>query len=1119
MPGLVTGRKRSSVALSDEDEQSDVSHQSAKSKRARRTRDASDGASSTNGQHRLSHDYEDVHQPGSLVRVKLTNFVTYTAAEFHLGPSLNMIIGPNGTGKSTLVCAICLGLGWSPSNLGRAKEIGEFVKHDSAEAEIEIELAASEMQTENPVIRRIIRKEGNKSAFFINQRPQPQKEVLALARSFSIQIDNLCQFLPQDRVVEFARLDPISLLRETQRAAAPEEMVKRHDDLKELRAEEKSLESQQQNEQHHLKGLQAKQNTTREDVERYNQRQELLVKSKALEKCRHILNERTLKAEVNQIKADMRTNQEELHRYETEVEPARRAESEMEGYRDQIQRISRNRKQRFDAMKITVDKLATKIDADQQSLGAFTTEISAEKHAEKQRKQEIRRIENDIIRLERSMEDNVVEYDQAPFEARKSEIRTRKSAAERKMAELANESKSMRGDVLRDRDTLQIKENERERLNTQSGQQASRLATLSRDTSDGWRWLQENMSKLSLKAKVYGPPIIECSVPDKNYADAVESQLRRGDLTAITCTNVEDAQVIQDTLLGPKKDGFLGLHDITIRTILHPRSWYRSPMTQEELANFGFEGWISDVIQGPDAVLAMLCDSAKLHRTAFASRSISNEQYNALQRGDQISRWVGGSEVYQITRRREYGVSSTSVNPLKKAQYFTGQAVATTEMTQLDEEIKEIRRNIALKAETQNAKKAQYQEAQQQAKEAEHERAEVQAEQDRIKKAHAEWQGLPRKIAAKEVSLEAVKRLSDESHGRIKAIQSEHERASLKVAALTLEYAKAVTQLRSVHESYIEAEIRLLEATSEVAGYKDDNRQILDALEQRRATIEELKIAKETKSTEHRKTHEYVYRLLKSLAGQEKEIVREYKDLESIEELENEIAAVSSRLNLMAEANPHAVKAFEEREQKIHKVQQTLDEVEQKLAHARHEIERIRNEWEPELDALVAKISDGFAHNFQQIGCAGQVSVYKDEDFENWSIQIQVCFREGESLAVLDSHRQSGGERAVSTIFYLMALQDLARSPFRVVDEINQGMDPRNERMVHERMVDIACRERTSQYFLITPKLLNGLKFHPKMKVHCIASGEYMPDKHTNLDFRSLAELALRVRRKAITAA
>ena len=56
-----------------------------------------------------------VHRAGAIVRVKLTDFVTYTSAEFFPGPRLNMVIGPNGTGKSTLVCAICLGLGWAPS--------------------------------------------------------------------------------------------------------------------------------------------------------------------------------------------------------------------------------------------------------------------------------------------------------------------------------------------------------------------------------------------------------------------------------------------------------------------------------------------------------------------------------------------------------------------------------------------------------------------------------------------------------------------------------------------------------------------------------------------------------------------------------------------------------------------------------------------------------------------------------------------------------------------------------------------------------------------------------------------------------------------------------------------
>jgi chromosome segregation ATPase len=88
-----------------------------------------------------------------------------------------------------------------------------------------------------------------------------------------------------------------------------------------------------------------------------------------------------------------------------------------------------------------------------------------------------------------------------------------------------------------------------------------------------------------------------------------------------------------------------------------------------------------------------------------------------------------------------------------------------------------------------------------------------------------------------------------------------------------------------------------------------------------------------------------------------------------------------------------------------------------------------------------------------------------------------------------------------------MALQSMAQAPFRVVDEINQGMDPRNERMVHERMVEIACREHTSQYFLITPKLLTGLRYDERMRVLCIASGEFVPEDGNKMDFNKIVPL------------
>jgi hypothetical protein len=52
--------------------------------------------------------------------------------------------------------------------------------------------------------------------------------------------------------------------------------------------------------------------------------------------------------------------------------------------------------------------------------------------------------------------------------------------------------------------------------------------------------------------------------------------------------------------------------------------------------------------------------------------------------------------------------------------------------------------------------------------------------------------------------------------------------------------------------------------------------------------------------------------------------------------------------------------------------------------------------------------------------------------------QIRVKFRESEELQLLTGKRQSGGERSVSTILYLIALQGVTVTPFRVVDEINQ---------------------------------------------------------------------------------
>jgi chromosome segregation ATPase len=169
------------------------------------------------------------------------------------------------------------------------------------------------------------------------------------------------------------------------------------------------------------------------------------------------------------------------------------------------------------------------------------------------------------------------------------------------------------------------------------------------------------------------------------------------------------------------------------------------------------------------------------------------------------------------------------------------------------------------------------------------------------------------------------------------------------------------------------------------------------------------------------------------------------------------------------------MEAYEKRAEEIKTIEQRMANRQGEIDSISAQITDHRQIWEPRLEAMVRRVSHAFGEAFASIGCAGEVLLSKSDDtlndvatddFEKWAIQIKVKFRDTEDMQILNGQRQSGGERSVSTIFYLMALQDLATAPFRVVDEINQGMDPRNERLVHGRMVDAACRLNTSQYVL-----------------------------------------------------
>ena len=66
--------------------------------------------------------------------------------------------------------------------------------------------------------------------------------------------------------------------------------------------------------------------------------------------------------------------------------------------------------------------------------------------------------------------------------------------------------------------------------------------------------------------------------------------------------------------------------------------------------------------------------------------------------------------------------------------------------------------------------------------------------------------------------------------------------------------------------------------------------------------------------------------------------------------------------------------------------------------------------------------------------------------------------------------------------------------PFRVVDEINQGMDQVNERKVFTLLVEAACQAGTPQCFMFTPKLLPDLPYTADVMPMLIFNGAHIAD-------------------------
>ena len=181
-----------------------------------------------------------------------------------------------------------------------------------------------------------------------------------------------------------------------------------------------------------------------------------------------------------------------------------------------------------------------------------------------------------------------------------------------------------------------------------------------------------------------------------------------------------------------------------------------------------------------------------------------------------------------------------------------------------------------------------------------------------------------------------------------------------------------------------------IEATSDLEILGEQNSSVNELLEDHRRQVDAL--IRDTAALQ--KTAKAAFETCTRLMDDElKSFVMTLPMDQTTEQLEGEIESEKARLELMHEGNGGVIREYEQRKKKIDALTARLQAIKHALSELDDKIKELRDQWEPELDSLVEKISHSFSLNMEQISCAGEVGIHKDEDFDQWAIQIRVKFR------------------------------------------------------------------------------------------------------------------------------
>lgn len=1001
-----------------------------------------------------------------------------------------MIIGPNGTGKSTFVAAVCIGLG-GRIELIRKKSLDSMIKSGNSYFKIEIVLQGE--PDHQITIRRQHQLKSKTSSWSVDNQESSIAQVRSIVSRLNIQLDNLCHFLPQERVAEFALMSPERLLIETERTIGDNTLIEKHLQLVDLDDEQLELEQK-------ISALSEEITVLREDVEKFEKEaenfqqfqqlsgeirlHELLVPHAKFQdikdRMRHLKETRdAARQAIKNFSSTVKPLNDKVREFEQELQVA----TEVKVQAEQNEAIAQNE------LKDAAHRRAV---TEKRALDLMRELANVETRAELRRKELAKRLE-DQARL-RTQISNTQPIDQdrlrraeekrSACSNRKAEVQDDHETQERKIVRLKHEIG--RADADKQLEIRKLKEDDRiDILKSTYIRYNKRLLAESYKAHVFFR-----QKKKQLGLKYFEAPVVSCQVTDPKYAKYLEKVIDNNSLLALFFANEDEYNKLRNAT----EDG------ITFSGRVVGGSPKPPLMSREELIRMGFDGYLSDFVKGPSVVLQGLNLRSQLNSIPVALKRVDPEIIKSLMHPGpdgrvKFMKLAVESSLYTVSRSR-YGSKQT---------FYQTESIGESQLLSSSGLTESVKKGIQERAMAFERKLQELKEHLVETNE------ELAKQEDLLRLANEEHAELEREVRAL-IKEDAVR---VKLEGQITALEKEIARlTTLTKSDLQTEIEETEIKIQDLHERLAEQEQEEFEFNEKVFNAVLDNKKaqfsvdlirskiancngLQKELEDQRKQLEEkadtaahdydqLKQSDAAKDVMTQKLDPEETKKLKKLAT---EYVRAGEFTEIF--IKTKINELHETLGTLPTTDGASADFLKRKQSDLEVAERQLPSFERQREKLQQRIANIAGPWESELSDMVVEISSAFQQRFFTVASDGQVELVKGKRFKDWKLEIKVKFRENAELKVLDHQSQSGGERAVSTIFFIMSLQGLTNAPIRIVDEINQGMDPKNEKQAHKYLVKTACSSKETQYFLVTPKLLQGLYYEEGMMLLNIFTGQF----------------------------